>query len=120
MSTHVCFTFFFPHVHSMPTDDGAPETAAPVDDYGYYYYPPGEYYYEEPTDDQEWDRRVQGRRPSPFDRSFYFTPPSKGLSLSLSLCNSLYSDSDASADACMPSSLCIRALEALACNIKLV
>ena len=53
MSTHVCFTFFFPHIHSMPTDDGAPETAAPVDDYGYYYYPPGEYYYEEPTDDQE-------------------------------------------------------------------
>jgi hypothetical protein len=37
-----------------PLDDGAPEIAAPVDDYGYYYYyPPGEYYYEEPTDDQE-------------------------------------------------------------------
>ena len=55
MSTHVCFTFFSPHILSMPTDDGAPETAAPVDDYGgyYYYYPPGEYYYEEPTDDQE-------------------------------------------------------------------
>ena len=55
MSTHVCFTFFFPHIQSIPTDDGAPETAAPVDDYGcyYYYYPPGEYYYEEPTDDQE-------------------------------------------------------------------
>ena len=37
----------------MPTDDGAPETAAPAYDYGYYFYPPGEYYYEEPTDDQE-------------------------------------------------------------------
>jgi hypothetical protein len=39
----------------MPTDDGAPETAAPVDDYGgyYYYYPLGEYYYEEPADGQE-------------------------------------------------------------------
>jgi hypothetical protein len=34
-------------------DDGAPEIAAHVDEYGYYYYPPGEYYYEEPTDDQE-------------------------------------------------------------------
>jgi group II intron reverse transcriptase/maturase len=48
------YNFLFPPFHSMPTDDGAPETAAPVDDYGgYYYYPPGEYYYEEPTDDQE-------------------------------------------------------------------
>jgi hypothetical protein len=38
----------------MPSDDGAPETAAPVYDYGYYYYyPPGEYYYEEPADGQE-------------------------------------------------------------------
>jgi hypothetical protein len=37
----------------MPSEVGAPETAAPVYDYGYYYYPPGEYYYEEPTDDQE-------------------------------------------------------------------
>ena len=55
MSTHVCFTFFFPHILSLSTDDGAPETAAPADDYGgyYYYYPPGEYYYEEPTNDQE-------------------------------------------------------------------
>ena len=55
MSTHVCFTFFFPHIYPMPTDDGAPEPAAPTDDYGgyYYYYSPGEYYYEEPADDQE-------------------------------------------------------------------
>ena len=53
MSTHGCFIFFFPHTHLMRPDGGAPETATPVDDYGYYYYPPGEYYYEEPTDGQE-------------------------------------------------------------------
>jgi hypothetical protein len=35
-------------------DDGAPEPAAPVANYGaYYYYPAGEYYYEELNDDQE-------------------------------------------------------------------
>ena len=53
MSTHVCFAFFFPHILSLLSDDGAPEPDAPVAD-DYYYYPPGEYYYyEEPTDDQE-------------------------------------------------------------------
>ena len=37
----------------MQPDGGAPETAAPVDDYCYYYNPAGEYYYKEPSDDQE-------------------------------------------------------------------
>ena len=45
--------FLFPHTRLIPSDDGAPEPAAPVDDGVYYYYPAGEYYYEEPTDDQE-------------------------------------------------------------------
>ena len=54
MSTHGCFIFFFPHTHLLQPDGGAPETAAPADDYGgyYYYYPPGGYYYEF-ADDQE-------------------------------------------------------------------
>jgi hypothetical protein len=54
MSTHGCFASFLSHTRLIPSDDGAPEPAAPVDDGGYYYYPAGEYYYyEEPSDDQE-------------------------------------------------------------------
>ena len=39
----------FPSTRLLRSDGGAPETAAPVDDY---YYPDGAYYYVE-TDDQE-------------------------------------------------------------------
>ena len=53
-----------------------------------------------------------------FDRSVFFYPAF--LKAGLFYVLSLYPDSDVSADACMTSSLCIRALEALACNIKLV
>ena len=55
MSTHGCFASFLFHTRLIPSDDGAPEPAAPADDYGgHYYYPVGEYYYyEEPSDDQE-------------------------------------------------------------------
>jgi hypothetical protein len=52
MSTHGCFTFFFAHIQLMQPDGGAPETAAPVDDYSYHYYPAGGYFYEL-ADDQE-------------------------------------------------------------------
>ena len=52
----------FPHTRLLRSDDGVPEPADPVDDY---YYPDGAYYYVE-TDDQEYFRRLPGRRPAPF------------------------------------------------------
>ena len=49
MSTHSCFATFFPSTRLLQSDDGAQETADPIDDYCY---TDGAYYYVE-ADDQE-------------------------------------------------------------------
>ena len=100
MSTHGCFLPLFP-LSLLPgcrkPDAGAQEPDATVDDDSYY--TGGAYYYVQPADnDQEYLRRIPGRRPMP-------------LSISIPVCASLlkanlfnlclYSDIVASADSSM-------------------